>query len=304
MGLIPSGIVWMNGEFMDRAEAQVPVTTHALHYGTSAFEGIRAYWNGEDLQVFRLPDHIRRLRRSGAFYEMSLNYTDRQVSDAIVGVCAQNGLREDSYIRPLYFVGEWGISLHITGEAPTILAVIAFPMQRLFGPDALNVGIVSCRRFSDQSNPVQAKMGGNYLNSITATMEAHQSGYDDAIMLDLFGNVSESPGANLFLVQDGTLVTPDRASSALNGITRDTVEYLAAQEGIPTVYRRVSPNEIYTSDEVFIVGTAAEVTPVGSVGGRSVGRGDITKLIQKVHSDAVMGRRPVPDGWLTPVYGS
>lgn len=302
MGTQPCDIVWLDGKFVNRKDALVPVTTHALHYGTSAFEGIRAYWTGDNLYVFRLHDHIKRLRRSGVFYQMALHYTNEQIADAITGTCSKNNLKENVYIRPLYFVGDWGIHLEVDASAPTISAVIVFPLKNMFDQDGLNVGISSCRRLNDQCMPMQAKMGGNYLNSITATMEAKMAGYDEAIMLDLHGNISETPGANIFLVQDGELITPDKASSALDGITRDTVDYLASQEGIRTVYRRVAPSELYLSDEVFIVGTAAEVTPIKSVRGREISRGKITDRIKKIYADAVAGRLQVPDGWLTPVY--
>lgn len=304
MDIRPSETVWLDGKFMNRKDALVPVTTHALHYGTSAFEGIRGYWTGKDLHVFRLPDHINRLRTSGMFYSMELDYTDKQVTDAVLGVCKNNNLRENTYIRPLYFVGDWGIHLHVDGTAPITFAVIAFPLQEIFDADGINTSVVSCRRFSDQCTPVQAKMGGNYLNSIIATLEAKTAGYDEAIMLDLNGNVSETPGANIFLVQDNELITPDKASSALDGITRNTVEYLASQEGIRTTHRRVAPSELYKSDEVFIVGTAAEVVPIKSVGGKKIKKGDIAGLVKKIYRDAVTGRRPVPDGWITPVYNT
>lgn len=304
MGVVPCRTAWLDGKFMDLSEAVVPVTTHALHYGTSAFEGIRAYWNGDNLYVFRLGDHVRRLRRSGLFYDMVTPYTDAEIAEAITGTCAKNGLKEPTYIRPFFFVGEWGISLHVQKEAPTRLAVIVFPMHKYFSDGGIAAGVVTCRRFNDVSTPVQAKMGGNYLNSVLATIEARRSGYEEAIMLDHAGNVSEAAGANIFLVQDGGLVTPDRASSALDGITRDTVVRLAKERGIPTEFRRVSSGELYTSEEIFLTGTAAEVAPVISMGGHTLGTGPgpVTKTIMDTYADAVSGRTEVPDGWLTPVY--
>ena len=194
---------WVDGRLVDLQEALVPVTTHALHYGTSAFEGIRAYWNGENLFIFRLDDHVRRLQRSGSFYNMKPGYTEEQMARAITEVCRGNDIRESSYIRPLYFVSEWGISLHINTDAPTRFAVIAFPMQQYFRNGGISACVVSWRRFADQSTPVQAKMGGNYLNSILATTEARRNGFDEAIMLDQSGNISETAGANIFLVRDG-----------------------------------------------------------------------------------------------------
>ena len=304
MSIVPCRTAWLDGKFMDISEAVVPVTTHALHYGTTAFEGIRAYWNGDNLYVFRLDEHIRRLRRSGLFYDMVTPYTDEDMAGAITGTCVRNRLRESTYIRPFLFAGEWGISLYVQKKTPTRLAVIVFPLQKLFHDGGISVGVVACRRFNDVSTPVQAKMGGNYLNSILATIEAQKSGYDEGIMLDYVGNVSEAPGANIFLVQDGCLVTPDRASSALDGITRDTVVWLARQRGIPTEFRRVSPGELYTSEEVFLTGTAAEVVPITSVGHHALGPGPgpITRIITEMYADAVSGRMDVPDGWLTGVY--
>lgn len=304
MGVVPCRTAWLDGKFMDLSEAVVPVTTHALHYGTSAFEGIRAYWNGDNLYVFRLGDHVRRLRRSGLFYDMVTPYTDAEIAEAITGTCAKNGLKESTYIRPFFFVGDWGISLHVQKETPTHLAVIVFPMRKYFSDGGISAGVVTRRRFSDVSTPVQAKMGGNYLNSVLATMEARRNGYEEAIMLDHAGNVSEAAGANIFLVQNGRLVTPDRASSALDGITRDAVVRLAEERGIPTEFRRVSSGELHTSEEIFLTGTAAEVAPVISMDGNSLGTGPgpVTKTIMDAYADAISGRTKVPDGWLTPVY--
>lgn len=304
MKLRPYPRVWMDDRLVGLQEALVPVTTHSLHYGTSAFEGIRAYWNGENLCIFRLDDHVRRLRRSGSFYNLETTHTDEQMAKAIAETCRGNDVRESAYIRPLYFVGEWGISLHVTGDAPTRFAVIVFPLDKYFSDGGISACVVSCRRFSDQSTPVQAKMSGNYLNSIVATMEAKRNGFEEAIMLDHTGNVSEAAGANIFLVQDGQLVTPDDASSTLDGITRDTVIWLAEQQGIPITRRRVSPSELYTSEEVFLTGTASEVVPLTRIGERSIGSGPgrVTSLLMRLYADAVLGRGQVPPEWITTVY--
>lgn len=164
--------------------------------------------------------------------------------------------------------------------------------------------MVSCRRFSDQSTPVRAKMSGNYLNSIAATIEAKRNGFEEAILLDHAGNLSEAAGANIFLVQDGQLVTPDEASSALDGITRDTVIRLAEQQGISTTRRRVSPGELYTSEEVFLTGTASQVVPLTRIGERTIGSGPgrVTRLLQGLYAEAVLGRGDVPPEWITAVY--
>ena len=304
MKLRPYPRVWMDDRLVGLQEALVPVTTHSLHYGTSAFEGIRAYWNGENLCIFRLDDHVRRLRRSGSFYNLETTSTDEQMAEAIAETCRGNDVRESAYIRPLYFVGEWGISLHVTGDAPTRFAVIVFPLDKYFSDGGISACVVSCRRFSDQSTPVHAKMSGNYLNSIVATMEAKRNGFEEAIMLDHAGNVSEAAGANIFLVQDGQLVTPDDASSALDGITRDTVIWLAEQQGISVTRRRVSPSELHTSEEVFLTGTASEVVPLTRIGERSIGSGPgrVTSLLMRLYADAVLGRGQAPPEWITTVY--
>lgn len=296
--------VWLDGSLMPAADTAIPVTTHALHYGTTAFEGIRAYWNGENLMIFRLKDHIWRLQKSGLFYDITIPYTEPEIVDGITQLCRANNIREGAYIRPLYFVSEWGISLHVRREAPTRFAILAFPLERYFEADGITACVVSTRRLPDQCMPVQAKMAGNYLNSIAATIEAKRNGFDEAIMLDVGGNVSEGPGANIFLVQDGELITPDGASSTLDGITRDTVIRLAEDEGIRTVSRRVSVSELYTSEEVFMTGTALEVTPLIRIGSHDIGSGpgDITARLRALYSEAVLGRGHVPDEWLMPVY--
>ena len=179
--------------------------THALHYGTSVFEGVRAYWSRGQLYVFRLGDHVRRLRASGAHYNMSLPYTDEKIAGAVVGLCRRNQVREACYIRPFYFVGEYGINLHVTEKAPVQVAAVIFPVGNLFDKRGISAGIVRCRKFSDASTPTQAKMGGNYLNAVLATQQARSASYDEAVMLDERGNVSEAPGENVFAVRGGRL---------------------------------------------------------------------------------------------------
>lgn len=297
--------VWLDGYMVRRQDAVVPVTTHSLHYGTTAFEGIRAYWNGDNLNVFRLADHIRRLRNSGRFYNMVLPYTDLQVHQGILDACGRNGFRQSVYVRPLYFIGEWEINMYGRTEPPIRFAILALPLQKPHEQSGVAAGVVSHRRAPDQSTPVQAKMAGNYLNFIAAITEARRNGFECALMLDIHGNVSESPGANIFLVQEGRLVTPDRTSSILEGITMDSVMRLAADDGIPCVRRAVSPSELHASDEVFLTGTAAEVVPIARIDGRDIGdggTGPVTRRIMELYQNAVNGRIPARRDWLTPVY--
>lgn len=297
--------VWFNGSYAPIDKATVPITTHAIHYGTTVFEGIRAYWNGENLHVFRLDDHIRRFRRSGHFYDMTLNYTDEEVADVITGICKENSLRESCYIRPFYFVGQHGISLHVTPKADTIMAVFAFPFGDLFDKSGISTVISSWRKFSDASTPVQAKMGGNYLNSIIATRDAKAAGADEAIFLDLSGNVSESPGANVFVVRDGRILTPTLASSVLEGITRATVFEIARSLGFEAIEQEISRSEMMRAEELFLTGTAAEIIPVTSVDLHKIGDGRpgrITQMVMQRYHDIVLGRIPEYSNWLTPVY--
>ena len=216
MGLPLSKYVWFDGKFVTLDKAKVPITTHAIHYGTSIFEGIRAYWNGKNLFVFRLDEHVKRFRRSGQFYNISLNFSDEEIAKAITGICKKNKIKKSCYIRPFYFIGDYGINLHVTEKAPTHVAIFSFPFGDLFNKNGISAGVVSWRKFSDSSTPPQAKMGGNYLNSIIATQEAKRNGFDEAILLDKDGNVSEAPGENIFVVREGQLITPPLSLSLIH----------------------------------------------------------------------------------------
>ena len=300
-----SKFVWFDGKFIPLSKANVPITTHAIHYGTSIFEGIRAYWNSNNLYIFRLEDHIKRFRQSGQFYSISLKYSNEQIMDAIVGLCKKNNMRKSCYIRPFYFVGQYGINLHVNEEAPTHVAMFMFPFGDLFDKNGISTGISSWRKFSDQSTPPLAKMGGNYLNSILATQECKRNGYDEAILLDLNANVSEAPGENIFAVKNGVLITPPLESSALEGITRDSVMEIASDLDYDIMEKTITRSEIYLADEVFLTGTAAEITPVTSIDGKKIGSGKpgkITKKIVSSYLDIVAAKNDKYSSWLTPVY--
>ena len=297
--------VWFDGKYILTEKAQVPITTHAIHYGTSIFEGIRAYWNGRNLYIFRLDEHVKRFRRSGQFYNISLNFSDRQIIDAIIGICRKNKIKKSCYIRPFYFVGDYGINLHVTEKAPTNVAIFTFPFGDLFNKNGITAGVVSWRKFSDNSTPPQAKMGGNYLNSIIATQEAKRNGFDEAILLDHNGNVSEAPGENIFIVREGQLVTPTLSSSALEGITRDAVIKIAKDLDMDVVEREVTRSELIVSEEIFLTGTAAEITPIVSIDSKKISKGkpgDITKKMMQEYTDIVMNRNVDYSYWLTEVY--
>jgi branched-chain amino acid aminotransferase len=305
MTLPLSKYVWFDKKYVLTEKAQVPITTHAIHYGTSIFEGIRAYWNGKNLHVFRLDEHVKRFRKSGQFYNISLNYSDKIISDAIIGICKKNNIKKSCYIRPFYFIGNYGINLHVTEKAPTNVAIFTFPFGDLFNKNGISAGVVSWRKFSDMSTPTQAKMGGNYLNSIIATQEAKRNGFDEAILLDHIGNVSEAPGENIFIVRDGQLLTPSIASSALEGITRDAIIKIALDLDIDFIERDISRSELTMADEIFLTGTAAEITPIISMDSKKIGNGKpgkITKKMMQEYSDIVMSKNDDYIHWLTSVY--
>ena len=305
MNLPLSKYVWFDGKFVTLDKAYVPITTHAIHYGTSVFEGIRAYWNRKNLFVFRLDEHIKRFRRSGQFYNISLNFSDKIISDAIIGICEKNKMKQSCYIRPFYFVGDYGINLHVTEKAPTNVAIFTFPFGDLFNKNGITAGVVSWRKFSDLSTPPQAKMGGNYLNSIIATQEAKRNGFDEAILLDHSGNVSEAPGENIFIVREGQLITPPLSSSALNGITRDAIIKISRDLDIEVTETEIARSELTISDEIFLTGTAAEITPIISMDGKKIGNGkpgDITKKMMDVYTNIIMNKNNDYAHWLTAVY--
>ncbi|MDE1769699.1 MAG: branched-chain amino acid transaminase [Thaumarchaeota archaeon] len=297
--------VWFDGKIIKDEDANVPVMTHAIHYGTSVFEGLRGYWNSKNLYIFRLNDHIKRFRNSGKVYSISLRFTDKEITNAIISLCKKNNVKESCYIRPFYFVGKHGINLHVTEKTPTHAAVVMFPFGELFNKNGIKAGVSSWRRINDISTPPLAKMGGNYLNSILATQESKRNGYDEAILLDHLGNISEAPGENIFIIRDEKLLTPPPSSSALEGITKDSVIKIAKDLGYQTIEREIPRTEIYFSDEVFLTGTAAEITPVISIDGKTVGDGKVGKItgrIRTIYSDITMGKNKKYSKWITPVY--
>ena len=297
--------VWFDGEFVRDEEAKVSVMTHAIHYGTSVFEGLRGYWNSKNLYIFRLYEHIERFRNSGKVYSVSLRFKDKEIANAIIQLCKKNNVKESCYIRPFYFVGRYGINLHVTEDSPTHAAIVMFPFGDLFNKNGITAGISSWRRIHDVSTPPLAKMGGNYLNSILATQESKRNGYDEAILLDQLGNISEAPGENIVIIRKEKLLTPPSSSSALEGITKDSVAKIAEDLGYDIVEREIPRTEIYFADEVFLTGTAAEITSIISVDGKKVGNGKvgkITRRIQSIYSDITMGRNKKYSDWITPVY--
>ena len=278
-----SKYIWFDGKFLTQDKAKVPVTTHAIHYGTSIFEGIRAYWNKENLFIFRLDEHVKRFRNSGKYYNISLRFSDKEIKKAIMNLCKKNKIKKSCYIRPFYFVGQYGINLHVTKKAPTHVAMFSFPFGDLFDKNGITACISIWRKFNDESTPTQAKMGGNYLNSILATQDAKKRGFDEAILLDKNGYVSEAPGENIFIVKRNTLITPPLSSSALDGITRKSILTFSKDLKLKTKIKNISKEELKSANEVFLSGTAAEITPIIKVNKKKIGQGKVgntTKIIK------------------------
>ncbi len=300
-----SKFVWFDGKLIPIEKAQIPVTTHALQYGTTIFEGIRGYWNSNNLYIFRLDDHIKRFRNSGKFYSISLNFTNLQIKQAIISLCKKNQLKKSCYIRPFYFVGNYGINLHITKKAPTHVAIYSFPFGDLFNKKGISAGISSWRKFNNSTTPTQAKMGGNYLNSIIATQECKSKGFDEAILLDLKGNVSEAPGENIFMIKNNKVITPSLSSSALEGLTRASIFELSKDLGYNVIIKKIRKSELYQADEIFLSGTAAEITPIIQLDSKKIGTGRLGKVTTKLmaaYSDVVMNKNEKYSHWITEVY--
>ncbi|MFO7300042.1 MAG: branched-chain amino acid transaminase [Actinomycetes bacterium] len=296
--------IWSDGELIPWEEAKVHFLTHALQYGTGVFEGIRAYSTPEGTAVFRLTEHMERLRDSAKAYEIPLKWSVEQLVEATRELLRVTGL-DNAYIRPLVFWGPGDIGLFPKGsEAQTMIA--AFPLGAYHGDDAASKGIStmvsSWRRISHNSFVPTAKGSGGYLNSMLAKAEALRAGCDEAILLNDAGQVAEGSGMNLFVVEDGVVYTPPVSSGILKGITRDSVMTLLRREGVEVVEQDLARGSLYTADEVFLVGTAAEVSPVRSVDGRLVGDGSpgpITRKTVAIYRDAVTGKLDEFKHWLT-----
>ncbi|MBW2235198.1 MAG: branched-chain amino acid transaminase [Deltaproteobacteria bacterium] len=296
--------IWLDGDLVDWDEARVHILTHTLHYGLGVFEGIRSYRTADGRSaVFRLEEHVRRLFESAHINLMEIPFSREAVCDAILETLRANHL-DEGYIRPLVFVGEGAMGLN-PADNPIRLAVIAYAWGKYLGEEGMERGI-RAKVSSYQRHHVNAKMTkgktcGDYVNSILAKREALLDGYDEAIMLDTQGLVAEASGENLFVVRDGEILTPPLAS-VLDGITRATVMQLAVEQGIPVVERSITRDELYVADEIFLTGTAAEVTPIREVDRRSVGsgtRGPVTKALQEAFFDVVAGRDAKRADWLT-----
>jgi branched-chain amino acid aminotransferase len=293
--------IWMNGELVRWEDAKVHVLTHALHYGSGVFEGIRAYETERGTAVFRHGDHLDRLKRSADLYYMELPYTLEKLREATHELIRVNKLRS-CYIRPVAFRGYGEMGLFPL-NAPVDVVIAVWPWGAYLGEEGQKHGIrckvSSWRRMSDASFIPEAKACGQYLNSILAKVETAKAGYDEAILLDQDGNVSEGSGENVFVVRDGHISTPSAASCILDGITARSVVQIAADLGFTVTQRDISRGELYQADEVFLTGTAAEIVPVREIDDHVLGPpGELTQAIQKRFFDAIKGRRDEYLEWL------
>jgi len=306
VGIEKTDKVWLDGKFVDFDAAQVPILTHTLHYGLGVFEGIRCYQCDDGRSaVFRLSEHIARLYRSAHIVELDIPYTPEQLEQVVRETLQVNNMAE-GYIRPLVFLGEGAMGL-LPADNPVQVAIIVWPWGAYLGDEGLEHGIrakvSSYTRHHPNVTMTKSKTCGDYVNSILAKREVTRLGYDEAIMLDTQGLVAEASGENVFIARDGVLKTPP-LGSVLEGITRDAIVTIARDKGISVVEQGFTRDELYTADEAFLTGTAAEVTPIRELDDRRIGagsRGPITKTLQSTFFDAVRGRDGKYDSWLTTV---
>ncbi len=297
------GVIWMDGHLVPWREAKVHVLTHTLHYGMGVFEGIRAYRTDRGAAIFRLQEHTRRLFQSAHILGMKIPWTEEQVNQAQIEVFRANGL-EAGYLRPMAYLGSEGMGLR-ADNLSVHLSIAAWAWGAYLGEEnikkGLRVRVSSFSRHHINVSMCRAKVNGHYVNSMLALQEALRNGYDEALMLDTSGYVMEGSGENLFIIRDGVIYTPD-LTSALDGVTRRTINRMIADEGLGLVEKRITRDEVYIADEAFFTGTAAEVTPIREVDDRPIGDGlpgPITQRLQRRFFDAVQGRIPDYAHWLT-----
>jgi len=299
------GLIWLDGKMVDWRDAKIHVLTHSLHYGMAVFEGVRAYKTESGTAIFRLAEHTRRLYNSAKIFQMAIPFSPDELIRAQKEVVKANKL-ESCYIRPIAWVGSEKLGVAARGNTIHV-SVAAWPWGAYLGEEGLTKGIrtkiSSFTRHHVNVSLVRAKASGYYINSILSNQEATSLGYDEAILLDTEGYVSEGSGENIFIVRDGVIYTPDLAS-CLDGITRNSVLAMARDLGIELREKRITRDELYCADEAFFSGTAAEITPIREVDDRQIGeghRGPITEKLQSLFFDIVAGRNPKYAEWLAQV---
>ncbi len=299
------GLIWLDGEWVQWREAKVHVLTHTLHYGAGVFEGLRAYHAEQGTAIFRLSEHTDRLYRSAHILTMKIPFSKEEINQAHRDAVAKNNL-DSAYIRSMCFYGSEGMGLRADNLKVHVM-IAAWEWGAYLGAENMEKGIrirtSSYTRNHVNSTMCKAKANGNYINSILALQEALDTGYDEALLLDHEGFAAEGSGENLFIVRNGILYTPE-TTSALEGITRDTIMTIATEQGYTVQEKRISRDEVYVADEAFFTGSAAEVTPIRELDGRSIGsgsRGPVTEKLQALYFDYVHGRRAEHQEWLSSV---
>ncbi|MDX2077413.1 MAG: branched-chain amino acid transaminase [bacterium] len=300
--------IWHNGELIEWEKATVHVTTHAIHYGSSVFEGIRAYATDDGPAVFRLHDHTKRLTVGSKIAKIDQPYSAEQLDEAITELIRMNE-HQSCYVRPVVFRGAGALGLEGRGRTPVEVYILTLDWGRYLGSEAIEKGVdaqvSSWRRGAPDSTASMAKIGGQYVNSMFISMEAHDNGYAEGIALDIHGYVSEGAGENIFVVYNNVVYTPSIWSSILAGITRDTVITLLKEAGYEIRYEPIAREMLYMADEIFFTGTAAEITPLRSIDKLPVGdgkRGKVTKLVQDQFFGITSGKLADKHGWLTYVH--
>ena len=299
------GLIWMDGEMVPWREAKTHVLTHTLHYGLGCFEGVRAYSTDQGAAIFRLKEHTDRLFRSAHILNLTMPFTKEQLNEAQRRAVRENDL-DEAYIRPMVFLGSEGMGLRADNLKIHVM-VAAWSWPSYMSPEAKELGIKvrtsSYTRHHVNITMCKAKANGNYINSMLALNEAISGGAEEALLLDNEGYVAEGSGENIFIYRDGVLHTPE-LTSCLEGITRQTILDFCKDEGVPVKERRITRDEVYIAEEAFFTGTAAEVLPIRELDGRTIGegkRGPLTEKLQSKYFDAVKGKLPKHNEWLTPV---
>lgn len=298
--------IWMNGSLVKWDDARIHILSHVIHYGSSVFEGYRVYKSANGPVAFRMQDHTHRLFNSAKIYYMDIPFTEEDINTAVLGLVRTNGF-EECYVRPLVYRGYGRRGVDPTGT-PIEVAIAVWEWGQYLGEEALENGVKVCvsswNRFAPNTMPTFAKASSNYMNSQLIKLEARRHGYVEGIALDPRGFVSEGSGENIFCVYHGQLLTPSNDSSILAGITRDSIMHIATDMGLVVKEERIPRELLYISEEVFFTGSAAEVTPISSIDGITIGAGKcgpITKELQKRFFDIVQGKAPDKFGWLTPI---
>ena len=308
MALKQTKNIWFNDKLVPWEDATIHVLTYALHYGAAVFEGIRAYKTDDGCKIFRLDEHIKRLLNSAKIYRMNVPYSHQELKNACQIIVSSNDLNEGAYIRPIAFRGYDDLGLHAHDNDAIDVVVAAWEWGPYLGNASLNDGVDACvsswNKINPNTVPFMAKASGNYLSATLVSIEARQNGYDEGILLDSKGMVSEGAGENIFMVKDGKLYTPPLSSSVLDGITRDAVIKIAESLKLSVIEAEIPREQLYIADELFFTGTAVEITPIKSVDKITIGtgtKGPVTAQIQKVFFGLFDGSTEDSWGWLEPV---